>query len=257
MVAAPWQIGQGQVKRLFKRGGYGNADLIDVAPQSGVLVDWSCSTEMNPLVGLLTPLLVLLPATDLPAGGDPVDAPVAAEAGLTHESAQSGAGAADGEFRSFRAMVDGLRNDRAGQVRIEQRVIIRIAPAPVSRPPIIMPRRGMPDWRRNMFSDFPSRIAGPRFAERRMVQCLPVSGIAGVKVTEENRLVLFMRDQKLVGTALDKACNPRDFYSGFYLERSADGMLCAGRDTLHARSGANCALGKLHQLIEIDEEAGE
>ncbi len=212
---------------------------------------------MNPLVGLLTPLLVLLPATDLPAGSESGEIPAILEAGLTADSAPAGAGPVDGEFRSFSAVVEALRNDSAEQVRIEQRVIIRIAPAPVARPPIMMPRRGMPDWRRNMFSDFPSRFAGPRFAERRIGQCIPVSGIAGVKVTEENRLVLFMRDQKLIGTALDKACNPRDFYSGFYLERSADGMLCAGRDTLHARSGANCALGKLHQLIEIDDEDGE
>ena len=213
---------------------------------------------MNPLAGLLTPLLVLLPVTELPAGSaERSDAPAPAEAGLAVEPPAVSAAAGGGEFQSFRAMVEALRSDSAGQVRIEQRVIIRIAPAPVGRAQGPEPRRGMPDWRRNMFSDLPPRFAGPRFEQRRTAQCVPVSGIAGVKVTEENKLVLFMRDQKMIGTALDKACNPRDFYSGFYLERSADGMLCAGRDTLHARSGANCALGKLHQLVEIDGDDDE
>lgn len=210
---------------------------------------------MNPVIGLLAPVLALLPIAVAPGVlPDQQDvATIAAGARLTVDAVPDAVAAPPGDedFRSFRAMVDSLRGQRADQVRIEQRVIIRIAPAPISRPPIPDPRRGPPDWRRNMFTDIPGRGVGPNIEERRMAQCVPVSGIAGVQVTPDSKLVLFMRDQKIVSAALEKTCNARDFYSGFYLERTGDGMLCSGRDTLHSRSGANCALGKLRQLVEI------
>ncbi|MES2492787.1 MAG: hypothetical protein V4579_05830, partial [Pseudomonadota bacterium] len=110
----------------------------------------------------------------------------------------------------------------------------------------------MPEWRQNMIADMPGQGA-VHLEERRMARCVPVSGIGGVRVHAGNRLLLFMRDRKIVSAALEKSCNPRDFYSGFYLERTTDGMLCSGRDTLHSRSGANCALGKLRQLVEVDQ----
>lgn len=139
--------------------------------------------------------------------------------------------------------------DRAQQVRIEQRVIIRVSPGPLSRPGPPMLR----DPRRGLFEDFPER-SGPRFIERRMGQCLPVSGIAGVQADGPSRLILFMRDQRIVSAALEKGCNARDYYSGFLVERTSDGMICAARDKLLSRNGANCAVNKLHQLIEIDPD---
>ncbi len=222
---------------------------------------WRRSTEMNPLVGLLAPVLAVLPIAVTP-GVLPdqqdvtvmVRAGAGAGAGLTVDGRPDSTAPGDEEFRSFRDMVDSLRGQRADQVRIEQRVIIRIAPSPIGRAPMPDPRRGPPDWRRNLFADLPTRGIGPRLEERRMAQCVPVSGIAGVQVTPQSKLVLFMRDQKIVSAALEKACNARDFYSGFYLERTADGMLCSGRDMLHSRSGANCALGKLRQLVEIGDD---
>ena len=211
---------------------------------------------MNPLVGLLAPVLAVLPIAVTPGVAPdrqdlPVRARAGAQTGLTVDAVPDASPPGDEEFSSFHDMVDSLRSQRADQVRIEQRVIIRIAPAPIGRSPMPDPRRGMPDWRRDLFADLPSRGVGPHLEERRMAQCVPVSGIAGVQVTPESKLVLFMRDQKIVSAALEKACNPRDFYSGFYLERTTDGMLCSGRDMLHSRSGVNCALGKLRQLVEI------
>ena len=201
---------------------------------------------MNPLAGLLAPVLALMPVAVVP-GSVPDGAEQSVTAGLTVDAAPVVQG--DEEFRGFDAVAQALRNQQANQVRIEQRVIIRIAPAPVVRSSPI-PRRGMPDFRRDMFSELDRNMA-PRVEERRMAQCVPVAGIAGVQVTKESKLLLFMRDQKIVSAALEKACNPRDFYSGFYLERTTDGQLCSGRDTLHSRSGADCALGKLRQLVEV------
>ncbi len=165
---------------------------------------------MNPLSGLIAPLLALLPAGGLPGEDMPVPA--------------------------------------ANQVRIEQRITIRISPGRVPRD-----TRDPRDLRRGLVADIPGRGIGPRIEERRMNQCVAVGTIAGVQPDGPSRLMLFLRDQRLVSVALDKTCNARDFYSGFLVERTSDGMICAGRDKLHSRSGTHCELGKLRQLVEIDD----
>ncbi len=124
------------------------------------------------------------------------------------------------------------------QVRIEQRMTIRIAPRPM--PP-----------QANMLMDLPQRPLPPRMAERDMGRCLPIAGIAGVQVGQDNRLILYMRDRRVISAALERSCSARDYYSGFYLERNTDGQLCVRRDSLLSRSGANCKLSRLHQLIEV------
>ena len=143
----------------------------------------------------------------------------------------------------------------AQQVRIdEQRVIIRITPAPLThdtRPS--QDARPSHDPRRMLFPEF-SDGAGPRLVERKMAQCLPVGGIAGVQPDGASRLILYMRDQRIVSAVLEKGCNARDYYSGFLVERTSDGMVCASRDKLLSRTGANCTLGRLRQLIELDPD---
>lgn len=190
---------------------------------------------MNPFAALLAPLL-LVPATVLPGAlPEPVEAPADEGAAL----------AADGVFDpqpreesgSLLQVIATLGNDAANQVSIEQRLIIRIAPqAPApQRPGIVadLPRRGMPS----------------KLEEKSMGKCVPVAGIAGVQIAQDNKLVLFMRDTRIVSAGLDKGCTARDFYSGFYVARTGDGMMCTGRDKLQSRNGANCKLGKLKQLV--------
>lgn len=124
------------------------------------------------------------------------------------------------------------------QIRLDQRIIIRIAPrAAPSAPPNAAALLAMPD------------LAKPKFNERKMPQCVPVAGIAGVQPASSNRLMLFLRDGRLANAALGKGCKAQDFYLGFYVARNADGLLCAGRDTLQSRNGANCTLGKLRQMV--------
>jgi hypothetical protein len=138
---------------------------------------------------------------------------------------------------AFNPIAKGIRGEPAQQVRIEQRVIIRITPRP-------MPMR--PD----MMLDLPPRDPGPHFEERKIGNCVPASGIAGVQTDGDSRLILFMRDQRIIRAELGRACRARDFYSGFYIARTADGQLCVNRDTLLARNGATCKLKKLRQLVE-------
>jgi hypothetical protein len=198
----------------------------------------STEAAMNPLPYLLAPLL-LVPAASFPLD----DAPVPGQS-MEVALAEQPVASAEPTFEPampFSRLVDMMRG-KAEQVSIEQRIIIRIAP----RAPVV------PDSRINLMADLP-RNAAPRFKEKSMQKCVPASGIAGVQIAPENHLVLFMRDSRLVSTQLEKSCNARDFYSGFYVQRSGDGMICSGRDKLQSRNGASCKLGKLKQLVEKDD----
>lgn len=140
-------------------------------------------------------------------------------------------------------VTEGFRPPAENQVRIEQRITIRISPR--AGPP--------PSPLRPFLLDPPDRMRiaeRPRIGERHAGKCLPVSGIASVQVGRDNRLMAFMRDRRVIALGLEKSCRAQDFYSGFYIERSADGQLCVERDRLQSRSGANCGLTKLRQLIE-------
>lgn len=124
------------------------------------------------------------------------------------------------------------------QVRIQQHFSIRISPGAPVLPPAIL------------FAD-DEEERETRVVERRMARCIPVGAIAGVQSAARNRLVIFLRDSRVVVAALEKSCQAHDFYSGFYLDRHADGQLCVGRDTIHARSGATCGLRSLRALVEV------
>ncbi|MFA9200057.1 MAG: hypothetical protein ACEQR8_02565 [Cypionkella sp.] len=184
---------------------------------------------MHPTLALLAPLALLVPT--LGSGGAALlPPPVAAPA-----PAASAPAAAVEMVEAADPALDPL----AHQVRIEQRVTIRIAP----RDPAVRP---------SMLTQMDAGFAPSRIVERKMGRCVPVSGIAAVQ-PDGARLLLFMRDQRLVAASLEKACSARDFYKGFYVERTGDGLLCVERDRLHSRAGASCELSKMRQLVLSDD----
>ncbi len=126
------------------------------------------------------------------------------------------------------------------QVRIEQRVIIRITPQRQSN-------------QNSLLARLPQRGLNTQFEEREMDRCLAVSGISGVQTGNGNRLLLFLNDQRIVSVNLERACRARDFYSGFYIERNEDGQLCTGRDELQSRSGAKCEVERMRQLVAVND----
>lgn len=182
---------------------------------------------MHAALALLAPLALLVPTLG-------ADRAVEPDADLLPRPAPVEAAAAEA--------FDAAHPEQApivNQVRIEQRVTIRIAP----RDPSIRP---------SMLAEMAPASAPSRIAERKMGKCVPVSGIAAVQ-PDAGRLLLFMRDQRLVAASLEKACSARDFYKGFYLERTGDGLLCIKRDKLHSRAGASCELSKMRQLVATDD----
>lgn len=196
--------------------------------------------EMSSLASSLALIGMLLPlqAAVLPASSGLDDQWAAASIPAT--SAVIDDSFAQGPFAE--SILEGLADDAWNQVRIEQRMIIRIAPrmpGSMFTPPPGPPPGGPPPT--------------PRFYERKADKCLPIASIAGVQIESSDRLLLVTRNRKLIGASLDKSCRARDFYSGFYVERNEDGRLCAGRDTIHSRAGANCAITKMRELVPDDD----
>lgn len=197
---------------------------------------------------LFTPLMVMLPAAgvaDSRADAVAVSYDVVEEAAENQNYVPARTASDLPEERSaeattFQTVVDALRIAEVNQVRIEQRMTIRVSPRPAPVRP-------------NMLMDLPGGAMSAKMQERKMGKCVKVSGIAGVQPNGNNRLLLFMRDQRLVSAELERSCRSRDFYSGFYLSRSTDGQLCVDRDMLLSRSGANCKLSRMRQLVDDDE----
>lgn len=130
----------------------------------------------------------------------------------------------------------------AAQVRIEQRIIIRVPRQSLSRSslmPAPAPRRAQ-------------QPEPPKFERRKVGKCLAMRDVTGVRVINDDMLVLFMRDQRMIEAELERSCRAREFYQGFYMERSSDGRLCVDRDMLQARSGSKCEVEKLRELVPED-----
>lgn len=209
----------------------------------------------NPFA-LVVPLVLLLPtigqAGDVPyqsgapglgiaqerTGSQILEGPVSSQAPdfeTPPEGPYSQAGQSTSPLEAFQ------NGQIARQVRIEQRVIIRITPQ-------------RPTTRNNLLAQLPQRGINTRYVEREMDDCVPVSTIAGVQTGTGNRLLLFLSDERVVSLNLERACRARDFYSGFYVERNEDGQLCVSRDELQSRSGARCEIERMRQLVEADEQ---
>lgn len=192
---------------------------------------------MNSLAALLTPLALLLPGF----GGEPGQVEkqqLTAEHGV--QRAGDGQASASAQAPTWFELTTPYRVPTFNQVRIERRIILRISPRPTP-------------LRQDLAASFNRERAATRYLERPIGECLPMNAILAVQPAGGSRLVLYLRDRRLISARLEKACSARDFYSGFLVERSEDGQLCIERDRLQARSGAKCQLSSINQLVAVTE----
>jgi hypothetical protein len=118
------------------------------------------------------------------------------------------------------------------QMTIEQRVIIRIPLAPRRAPP-------------------PPRPAPPvKWKEKKGPDFLGARSIRGADVVTSDSLDIYLLDGQRYRAKLEKGCQSADFYSGFYIEPSDDGAVCAGRDELRARGGTSCEVDSFKRLVQ-------
>lgn len=202
---------------------------------------------MLQLFGLLAPATLLLSpvvaTSDKPPAAKPVSTTVASAPALGVPTGEPPATAAPPGWLEALGLERQPDGPVLRQVRIEGRVVIRVVPRG---------RRARQDMAAAADAA-PNRNPSPsRMAERKIGKCIPMRGIAGVQASEGNRLLFFMRDQRLVSARLEKACRAEAFYSGFYIEPSRDGQLCIDRDLLRSRSGVKCEVDRLRQLVKVD-----
>ncbi len=190
---------------------------------------------MHTLLTLAAPLALMLPmvaeTVGVPGEGD------ASEGALLRCDASAGQGFPPGP-ELLNPLLAMRQSSSARQIRIEQRVVVRITPQPLAA-------------RQNLLAEMPMRDSAPRFEERGKEKCVPLEDIAGVQTGSGNRLVLFLRDRRMLSVNLEKSCRARDFYSGFYVEKNKDGRLCVSRDKLQSRSGARCEVEVMRQLVAV------
>jgi len=132
-----------------------------------------------------------------------------------------------------------VKPKNANQVSIMQSVTVRIGPrpAPIPKPALMLADSADGD--------------APQFQERRIGKCLNVNWIEGVQPVSRNKLLLIMRDSRMITAELGKGCESRQFYSGFIIKRSGDGQICTTRDPLLSRSGGSCQVIGFRQLVPV------
>jgi hypothetical protein len=133
------------------------------------------------------------------------------------------------------AVARGWLDDRWEQVR--SRIIVRVTPLSGNGPRTVLQGQE------------PVRL---RREKGEPIECVRLAEVAGVRLDEAGRLLVFMRDNGIYSAAFERSCSVQVFYSGFYVERPRDGKLCAGRDQLHARSGSDCKLGRFDRMAVAD-----
>ena len=195
---------------------------------------------MSLSTALLASFALLLPTAEVVQTATPVD-----QAASASVEAPAGAVADERQFEGFTFLpvtfvFHQFPDRRAGQVRIEQTLRIRISPQRASQTTVARPE---------MLVGVPQRAIGSSFDERRIGRCLSINSISGVQPNGGNDLILFLRDRRMVRAQLERSCRSREFYSGFYIA-GGDGYLCVDRDQLQSRSGSNCKLAEIRQLVE-------
>lgn len=112
------------------------------------------------------------------------------------------------------------------QVIIRQRLIVRVPARPVA----VMPPK-------------------IKWKEKKAPRCLPMSGVAGAAVIEQNSVDLMMKGGRRIRARFESSCPALDYYSGFYIVPTKDGQICADRDSIHTRAGGECQITRFRSLV--------
>jgi hypothetical protein len=139
----------------------------------------------------------------------------------------------------------GSNNSNFLQVVIERQLIIRIP----ARPSTL-----------NNFAAGESMVQRDRavpviWRETKAPKCVAMRSLVGIQAVQRDSIDLITRENQRLRAKLNRGCRALDFYSGFYMKASKDGRLCADRDALHARSGAECEVEKFRLLVPVRVES--
>ena len=90
----------------------------------------------------------------------------------------------------------------------------------------------------------------PRFGwqEKKGPECIPARAVAGAAMMGPNSVDLILRDKRRLRARLERSCPALDYYQGFYVRPSLDGMICADRDVIRSRFGGECEIDAFREL---------
>ena len=125
--------------------------------------------------------------------------------------------------------------ERRVTVTVQQQMIIRVPRLPVGR---------MPSSRTS--SPPPPPI---RWVEKKSDKCVPVINLAAAAITGTDSVDLVLNGGKRLRARFGSDCPALDFYSGFYVKMTADGKVCARRDSIKSRSGGECRIESFRALV--------
>lgn len=138
----------------------------------------------------------------------------------------------------------GLRGESAvqlTQMTIEQRVIIRV---PMVRPG--RPAENAPD---RFARPVPPEAAPVTWVEHKGPKCIDIGDLRAAAITSSRGIDLMLRNHRRLRAVIGRECRSADLYSGFYIQPNQDGALCARRDRILARSGADCKITEIRTLV--------
>ena len=72
--------------------------------------------------------------------------------------------------------------------------------------------------------------------------------VGGAAIIEADSVDLYLRGGVRMRARLDDACPALDYYSGFYISPTRDGMICADRDAIRTRAGGTCNIDRFRLL---------
>jgi hypothetical protein len=114
---------------------------------------------------------------------------------------------------------------------VHQQIIIRVSPAPRA------PGNRIGNARQNIV-----------WQEERGPRCIPVRQILGAAQIGQESIDLILRDTTRVRARLERRCVAMDYYFGVYVRPNPDGLICANRDEVRARSGGSCGIDNFRIL---------
>ena len=95
-----------------------------------------------------------------------------------------------------------------------------------------------------------------RWKESKGPECLPARSIVGAALLSENSVDLILRDRRRFRAKLENKCPELDYYYGFYINATIDGLVCADRDIIRSRVGGQCGIERFRALQAIPRDKG-
>jgi len=87
-----------------------------------------------------------------------------------------------------------------------------------------------------------------RWEEHGGPRCVAWAQIAGAVLLGQNSVDLVLRDNTRIRARLERRCPALDYYRGFYVDATPDGLICADRDSIRARAGGECGIDRFRTL---------